>query len=129
MGVQVDRLVEPAAQRSDELVSCARPQQTGHVLDTQQVHAGIDEMLGDAQVVVERVEVLGRIGEVARVAHGPLDQGVGLERRLDGRPHLLDVVERIEDSEQIDAGACRLGDESASDRVGIRAVADRVPAP
>ncbi len=42
--------------------------------------------------------------QVAGVAERDLgDRGVGLEHRLDGRAHLRDVVERVEDAEDVEA--------------------------
>ena len=44
VGVQVDREVEPFAQRRDELRGGGRAQQAGHVLDGQDVGAGVDDL-------------------------------------------------------------------------------------
>ena len=112
VGVQVHRQVEPLAQRGDQGPRGRRAQQPGHVLDRQHVRAGVDDPLGQPQVVVERVELLARVGQVAGVAERDLgDGGAGLAHRLDRRPHLLDVVERVEDPEHVDAGRGRLLDE------------------
>ena len=65
-----------------------------------------------AQVVVQRVQVLARVRQVARVAQRHLgDGGARRAHRVDRRPHLLDVVERVEDPEDVDAGGRRLADE------------------
>ena len=83
-----------------------RAQQPGHVLDRQHVRAGVDDLLGQPQVVVERVEPLGRVGQVAGVAERDLgDRRAGVADGVDRRAHLLDVVERVEDPEDVDAGA------------------------
>ena len=52
----------------DELRRRRRPQQPRHVLDREDVRAGVDDLLGEPQVVVERVEVLGGVEQVAGVA-------------------------------------------------------------
>ena len=57
VGVHVHRQVEALAQRRDELRAAAGPQQPGHVLDREDVRARVDDLLGEAQVVVERVQV------------------------------------------------------------------------
>src|SRR5699024_8412493 len=59
MGVHVHRQVEVLTQSGDELRRRRRTQQTGHVLDGQHMGAGVDDLLGQAQVVVEGVELLG----------------------------------------------------------------------
>ena len=99
----------------DELLGGGGTQQAGHVLDREDVRAGLDDLLGETQVVVERVQVFGRVEQVAGVADGDLgDRRAGGEHRLDGRAHLRHVVERVEDAEDVDAGRRGL----AHERVG-----------
>ena len=64
VGVHVHRQVEPAAQRADQHGGGLRAQQSRHVLDRQHVRTGIDDLLGQLEVVVQRVEVFaaGRTG-------------------------------------------------------------------
>ena len=89
----------------DQRARGRRAQQAGHVLDREHVRAGVDDPLGEREVVVERVELLVRVGQVAGVAERDLgDRRAGRAHRLDRRPHLLDVVERVEDPEDVDAG-------------------------
>ena len=104
MRVQVDGEIELAPQAGDELRRGRRPEQAGHVLDGEDVHARLDELLGDLQVVVERVEPLAGVEEVARVADGTLGDRARLDGRADRRAHRLDVVQRVEDAEDVDAG-------------------------
>ena len=77
-------------------------------------------------VVLEVVLRLARIAEVAGVADRRLAQLARLAHGVDRDAHVLDPVERVEDAEQVDAGARRLLDEVAHDVVGIVRVADRV---
>ena len=126
--VQVHRNVELAAQPRHERARGGRAQQARHVLDREHVHTGFDELLGEAQVVVERVALLAGVGEIARVTDGSLRDGAGFERRGDGDPHRLGVVERIEDAEDVDPRIDRLGDERTHERVGVGLVAEQVAA-
>ena len=75
-------------------------------------------------------EVMRKSAEsVAMNAITSLGDGVvGLEHRLDGRTDLLDIVEGVEDSEDVDAGAGRLGDERVRDGQGVGRVPDGVAA-
>ena len=87
----------------------------------------VDDALGEPEVVVERVEPLARVGQVAGVAERDLgDRRARRQHRLDGRPHLLDVVERVEDAEHVHAGGRGLVDERLRDVGGVRRVADGV---
>ncbi len=129
VGVQVHGQVEVLAQRRDQPGRGRRAQQPGHVLDGEHVRAGVDDLLGQAQVVVEGVELLARVEQVAGVAQGHLgDGGAGVEHGLDGRAHLRDVVERVEDAEDVEPGAGRLVHERVGDLGGVRGVADGVAA-
>ena len=84
VGVHVHREVEAVAQRRDEDLGRPGPEQPGHVLDRQDVGARADDLIGEAQVVVQRVEVLVGVEQVACVAEGDLgDRGPGLEHRVD----------------------------------------------
>ena len=127
--VHVHGQVELAAERLHQLRRGARPQQAGHVLDREHVRARLHHLLGEAHVVVERVQGLGGVEQVGGVADGGLrDGGAGGQHRVDGRADLRDVVERVEDAEHVDAGRGGLGDERVGHLRRVRRVADRVAA-
>ena len=129
VGVHVHGQVEFAAQGGDQLGRRGRAQQAGHVLDGQNVGAGFDDLLGQLQVVVQGVELLPRVGQITGVRHGDLgDAGAGLQDGVDGRAHLGDVVERIEDPEDVHAGLGGLLHKRAAHRIGVRGVTDGVAA-
>ncbi len=112
-----------------EAGSGRRAQQAGHVLDRQDVRAGVDDLLRQLQVVVQRVERLVRVQHVGGVAERHLrDGGAGLADGTDGRGHLVDVVEGVEDPEDVDAGGGGLVDEGHGDLLRVRGVADGVAA-
>ena len=127
VGVHVHRQVEPAAQRTDQRRCGGGRQQSGHVLDRQHVRAGVDDLLGQLEVIVQRVEVFARVGQVAGVAHRDFGyRRTGFADRIDGGPHRFDVVERIEDAVDVDARRGRFLDECPRDGLRIRRVADGV---
>ena len=127
--VQVHRLGKPLTQSADERRRGWRSQQARHVLDAQDVRPCFVELLGDAQVVVERVEALVGTGEVARVADGALGDRTCSDHGFDSRLHLLDGIERIEHPEDIHPACGGLSDELVRHCVGIRRVAHRVASP
>ena len=127
--VHVHRQVEVLAQRRDEPGGRGRPQETGHVLDRQDVRAGLDDLLGETEVVVERVEPLRRVEQVGGVAERHLgDRGARRAHGVDRRTHLRHVVERVEDAEDVDAGRRGLAHERVGDLDRARGVAHRVAA-
>ena len=103
-------------------------EQPGHVLDAQDVAAGGLQLLGEADIVAERI--LGAVGveDVAGVADRTLGELAGLAHGVDRDPHVLDPVQAVEDAEQVHAGIGRLLDEVADDIVGVVGVADAVGA-
>jgi len=91
------------------------------------VRPGVDDALGEAEVVVQRVQALGGVQEVPRVAEGDLGhRGPGLPHGAHCRRHLGHVVEGVEDPEDVDAGGGSLRDERVRHLGGVRRVADRV---
>ncbi len=129
VGVQVHRQVEFRTQRGHQLRRGRRAQQPGHVLDGEHVRTGIDDLLGQPQIVVQRVQLLVRVGQISRVAQRHLgDRLPGRPDGLDGRAHLLDVVERVEDAEDVDAGVGGLLHEVLGHLGRVRRVADGVAA-
>ena len=129
MGVEVHRLVETLAQRTDESPCRLGAQEAGHVLDAQHVDPGGHQLFGDLEVVVEGVGRLERAGEIAGVAERSFRERSGFEHRLDRRPHLADVVQGVEDAKDVDASGCSLGDEALRDEGRIGRVADGVAPP
>ncbi len=130
MGVHVHRQVEATAQRTDQFPRRLRTQQAGHVLDRQHVRTGFRDMVSQLQVVVQRVEILTRIGQVAGVAHR--DFGYRRARfayRVDRRAHRLEIVQRVENPENIDPRRGRFLDERRGDHLRIRRIPNGIAAP
>lgn len=117
MGVQADGDVESTAQSVHENSRGCGSQEARHVLDAQSMRAGGHVVVGDAQVVVQRVGRLVRVEDVGRVADGALRIPAVLAHCVDHGPCLLDTVEGVEDAEDVHAGLARLGDERR-DHVG-----------
>ncbi len=127
VGVQVHRQVEALAQRGDQQLRCGRAQQSRHVLDRQDVGPGVDDLLRQLQVVLQSVELLVGVQQVAGVAQGHLGhRGARGAHGLDGRGHLVDVVQRVEDAEDVDPALGGLGDECVGHLGGVRGVAHGV---
>src|SRR5690348_10716236 len=79
-------------------------QQARQVLDGQDVGARLDYLLGEPEVVIQRVQALVGVRQVRGVAQGHLgDRRTRLAYGIDGGAHLADVVEGVEDAEDVDA--------------------------
>lgn len=105
---------ELLAQRSNKDSSRFRLQDTGHVLDGQDVDSTVDELLGKVEVVLEVVlgVALG-VGNISRVANSGLDNSSCLLGCIDTESHVLNVVEGIKHSENVESILNCLGRELA----------------
>lgn len=104
----------------------SRLEETGHVLDGEDVDALLDELVDEVEVVLERVFGLLGVGQVTRVADGSLDDSAGLLGSVDTELHVLDKVERVEDSEDVETGLDRPLAELVDGVVRVRRVTDGV---
>jgi hypothetical protein len=103
VGVEVDGQADLLPQGADQPPGRFGLADTGHVFDAQHVGSGLFELLGQADVVAEVVATPGRLGEVAGVTDGRLADLARLPDSLDGHPHVLHPVQRVEDAEDVDA--------------------------
>mmetsp|Transcript_10221 Transcript_10221/g.30179 ORF Transcript_10221/g.30179 Transcript_10221/m.30179 type:complete len:842 (-) Transcript_10221:1449-3974(-) len=127
--VHVDGQVrELCADGADEHRRRLGLEQASHVLDGEHVDAQGVELAHVVHVVVQGVLALGRVAEVARVAHGRLDDAARGADGLDAELHVVDVVERVEDAEHIHAVLHRELAELVHHVVGVGGVAHGVGA-
>ena len=113
MGVEVDGQIKPRAQRFHQGCRRFSAKQTCHVFDGQNVCSALDNLLCQAEVVVQGVEVLCRVRKVARVTQPHLRKGgASLENGIDSGPHVGDIIERIKDAEYVYSSRCGLLDKS-----------------
>ena len=127
VGVHLHGQIEVLTQRGDQLLGGVGAQQPGHVLDRERMRPGLDQLLGQPQVVVRGVQVFGRVEQVPAVAQRSLgDRTAIAKHRIDRRSQLLDVVECVEDTEDVDAHFGGLGDERLGDCGRVGGIADGV---
>ena len=88
--------------------------------------AGPHQLFREAEVVIQGVEILFRVAEVAGVAERALGQGPRPQGRLDGGAHPIHVVVGIEDAEDVEARRVRFVHEGGHHLWRVRAVADHV---
>ena len=129
VGVEMDRQVGRLAQRLEQHARRGRLQQPGHVLDGDDMGAGLLELPGQRHVVVEVVFGARRIEDVAGVADRRFAELVLGAHRVHRDAHVVDPVQAVEHPEQVDAAGRRLRDEMADHIVRIVGVADAVGAP
>src|SRR5207244_1807863 len=92
--------------------------ESGHVLDAEQGGSGGFQLAGQTHIVVQVVLGTRRIEDIARIAEGGLGDHARLSYRLDGRQHGGNVVERIEDTEEVNAVPGRDANKLLHDVIG-----------
>jgi hypothetical protein len=90
------------------------------------VDAGPHQLLCEAEVVIQGVEILFRVAEVAGVAEHALGQGSRPQGRLNGGAHPTHVVVGVKDAEDVEARRVRFLHEAGHHLGWVRAVADHV---
>jgi hypothetical protein len=87
MGVNMDgHIGKLLSERSNQDRRRLRLEQARHILDRQHVHAEIDQLSREVEIVLQRVAPLGRVGDVPGVADGRLDNPVRRAHRVDAEP-------------------------------------------
>ena len=124
----MDRQVRRLAQRLEQNRAAPRLQETGHVLQRDDVRAGFLQLIGQRDIVFEVVFRPGGIEDIAGIADRRFADLVFLRNRIHRDAHIVDPVEAVEDAEDVDAAPGRLADEVRDDIVRIVRVADAIGA-
>ena len=128
MRVEMDGQAHLFLQRADQRARGGGFQKPRHVLEPEDVRAGIAERLAHLDVILEVVFRPVGIIDVAGVADGPFADLVRLEHRIHRDAHVLDPVEAVEDAEHVDPALGGLLHESLNHVVGVVGVAHAVGA-
>ena len=100
MGMKMQRQTHFFFERLDQRGRSARLTQAAHVLDGEHLRPHGFQFLGQADVILQVILGLARIGQIAGVTNRRLAQSAGLAYGFDRHLHVLDPVEAIEDAKQ-----------------------------
>jgi len=128
VGVEMDRQAGRLAQRLEQDLGRGRLQEARHVLDRDDVRAGLFQFGGERCVIFQVVFRPGGIEDIAGIADRRLAELVLLGDRVHRDAHVLHPVEAVEHTEEVDAASRSLADEVLHHVVGIVLVADAVGA-
>lgn len=98
---------------------------TSHVLDSKNVDIKLNQLVDEVEVVL-KVVLLVRVEHVTAEANGTLHNTAGLVDGLDADLELVNVVQGIKDTENVDTVLLGLVDELVDGVVGKRRVGDTV---
>lgn len=111
---------------TDKQSSSLGLEKTGHILDTKDVDTFLDERIGEVEVVLKGVLGLLGVGNVTRVTDSAFNDTTGLLSGIDTNLQVFKVVERVEDSENVETSLNSLLGEVVDGIVGVRGVTDSV---
>ena len=121
MRVQLDRQIRKSGfERLDKVLRGKGLEQTRHILDADRIDAHVDKLSCIVDVIV------GRVNGTRRVGHGDLHVSAFLVGGFDRRFKVARVVQRVEDTNDVDAVCKRFLNEILHDVVGIVAIAQNV---
>lgn len=126
MSVDVDRKVRvPLSDRSNQKGGGVRLEDTSHILDTQNIDVKLDQLVNQVNVVFEVVLLVG-VQHVSRNAHSTLGNTTSLLNSLDTDLELVDIVQGIENTEDINTVLLGLLNKVFNSIVGERRVSNAV---
>ena len=128
MRVQMNRNADFLFECTDQLGSCRWLEQTGHILDAENVRAALFQLFRHSHIVAQRIFGLGRVQNIPGIAQARLCDHALVERLVERYLHALDPVQRVKDTEYIDAGFRGLLDELTDHVVRIILISDCVRA-
>ncbi len=126
VGMEVQRQADFFLQRLDQRADGARFADAGHVFDADDVGAGLLQLSGEVDVVLEVEFRAALVEQVAGVAQGAFAQRTALDDGIHGDTHVVHPVQRVEDTEDVDAVLSRLLHEVAHNVVAVVGIADGV---
>ncbi len=128
VGVHVDRQVGVSlANGADEEGSSVGLENTSHILDTKNMNVEVHELVDKFEVVLEVVLLVG-VEHVTAEADGTFNNTTSLVDSLDTNLELVNVVQGVKDTENIDTVLLGLLDELVDGIVGEGRVSNTVGA-
>ena len=121
--MEVYRQVDRFFQSRNEAVRRFRLEQAGHILDGDDVGAGVLQFLRHVDVVRQVVFRAGAVEDIAGVAQGDFGDLARFADGLNRAVHVVQAVEAVENTEYVDAVFRRQFDEVLDDVVRIARVA------
>lgn len=116
------------AKRRNQLTRRAGSAHPRHILDADDVGPGGLKFSSDIEVVLEVILETGAVEEICRITDRPFAQRSALANRVHRDSHVVNPVERIKNTKQVNAARRRLGYEMPHHIIGVVGVADRITA-
>ena len=118
--MQMDRHVNSSTQSIHKLLGAIRREQAGHILDADGVRTELGKLTGIVDIGIKGMDRAGR------VRNGRLKMRTAGFYGTGAIAHVIDIVQSVEDTEDIDAVLVRTGNEAVDNIGGIMAIANEV---
>mmetsp|Transcript_11575 Transcript_11575/g.16211 ORF Transcript_11575/g.16211 Transcript_11575/m.16211 type:complete len:302 (-) Transcript_11575:1815-2720(-) len=103
-----------------------RSKETGHILNCERMNTHIRKILSKLEVVVKTVFALAGISNVTSVGHGTLHKSTSITSGIHTQFQVIEVVERIKDTENIHSRLLCLITEFVNNIVGVVGVSNSI---
>ncbi len=124
--MQVNRNSHFVLQCTYQFLRSHRLQQTGHILDCDDMRTSLLQFLRHVYIVLQVVLLSGFIQDISGVAHGGFRNLTLIQGLIDSDFHALNPVQGVEDTEYIDSGLRGLTDELPNGVIRIVPVSYRI---
>ena len=118
--MELNRNLHGFFQRLDKIVGAVRGEKSRHILDADGIRAGVFQRFGVLGVIVQCKDRTGRVGNTS------LHMTAVFLGGIDGSFQIADIVERVEDTHDVNAVVDGFLHEVFDDVVGIMAVAQHI---
>ncbi len=128
MGVEMDRQIGFFTQRLEKHTCSRRLQQPRHILQRNDMRAGLFNLLGQIDVIFKVVFGAVRIENIACIADGCFAELILFQNSIHRHAHVFNPVEAVEHAEDIHAATCSFTHEVLHHIVRVRLVANAIGA-
>mmetsp|Transcript_3062 Transcript_3062/g.6783 ORF Transcript_3062/g.6783 Transcript_3062/m.6783 type:complete len:254 (-) Transcript_3062:558-1319(-) len=114
------------SQSRDQQFRGSGSEESSHILDCQRMRTHINQLTTKVHVIFEVVLALRRISNITSVTHGTLNETTSLSSSVDTELQVVEVIQRIEDTEDINSRVLSLIAKFVNDVVGVVGVSNSV---
>ena len=126
MGVEMNWNAQFRLQRTNQFRCSHRFQKTTHILNAEHVAAEAFQFFCLADIVIKIIFLTRLVSDITSVADAAFNKFVGLEGFINRNFHRFNPVERVKDTEYINAALCRFLDKFTNQIVRIVLIANSI---
>ena len=121
--MEVNRQIDSIFQGRNEVVRCFRFEEAGHIFNSNDIGTGILQFFCHLDIVVEVIFRTGRVENIAGIAKSYFGNLACFTNGLYRFIHVIETVQAVEDTEDVDTVFRREFDEVLDDVIGVARIA------